>query len=198
MRAADALHNLPELAVVHIQAMAEANPARVDAKLVALLDVVIDHGAQQVVGGGNGVQIARKVQVDGFHGHNLGVAAARCTALHAKHRAQGGLAQGEHGVFANLAHAVRQGYGYGGFALARGGGVDSRYQHQLCLKRQICVSALVNLGHIPAIGGYAFGYEPGLLCDVHNGFQGCAARNLQISCHWESLTFPEKRRFNSK
>ena len=85
-------------------------------------------------------------------GHHLGIAAARRAALHAKDRAQRGLAQGQHGVFADAAHAVGQSDGYGGLALARRGGVDGRHQHQLCALRQVRVGALVNLGYIPPIG----------------------------------------------
>ena len=72
----------------------------VDAQGVALLDVVVQHGGQQVVGRADGVEIAGEVEVDVLHGHHLGVAAAGGAALDAEHRAQGGLPQGDHGVFA--------------------------------------------------------------------------------------------------
>ena len=63
--------------------------AGVDAQCIALLDVVVDEGAQQVVGGGDGVHIAGEVEVDVLHGDNLGIAAAGSTALDAEYRARG-------------------------------------------------------------------------------------------------------------
>ena len=59
LRSAQALHDMAQLPVVDVQTMAEAHPpGGVDAQGVALLDVVVHHGAQQVVGGCDGVQIA--------------------------------------------------------------------------------------------------------------------------------------------
>ena len=43
----------------------------VDVERVALLDGVVDHGGQQVVGGTDGVDVAGKVEVDVLHGHDL-------------------------------------------------------------------------------------------------------------------------------
>ena len=163
--------------------MAKTHPPGINAQGVALLNVVIHHGAQQVVGRGDGVQVAGKVQVDALHGHHLGIAAARRAALHAKHRAQRRLAQGQHGVFADAAHAVGQGDGHGGFALTRRGGVDGRDQHQLCALRQIRICALVDLGYITSVGRNGLRQKARGPGDVFNGFQLCFARDFQVRRH---------------
>ena len=183
LRAAQALHDMAQLPVVDVQAMAEAHPPGIDAQGVALLDMVVHHGAQQVVGSGDGVQVAGEVQVDALHGHHLGPAAACRAALHAKHRPKRRFAQGQHGVFADAAHAVGQSDGYGGLALARRGGVDGRHQHQLCALRQVRVGALVNLGYIPPIGRNGLRQKARVPGDVFNGFQRCFPRDFQIRRH---------------
>ena len=74
--AAQAVHDEAELPVVHIHAALPGDAAGIDVQRVALLDGVVDHGRQQVVGGADGVDIAGKVEVDVLHGHDLGIAAA--------------------------------------------------------------------------------------------------------------------------
>ena len=85
--AAQAVHDVAELAVVHVDAAAPDDAARVDVKGVALLDVVVEHGGDEVVGGADGVEVAGEVQVDVLHGDDLGIAAAGSAALDAKHGA---------------------------------------------------------------------------------------------------------------
>ncbi len=60
------------------------------AEAFALLQVVIQHGAAQVVGRGHGVNIAGEVQVDVLHGQHLGVSAAGGAAFDAEHRTEEG------------------------------------------------------------------------------------------------------------
>ena len=67
-------------------------------ELVAVHQMAVDHGREQVVGHADGVDVAGEVEVEVLHGHDLRVAAAGGAALDAEHRAQRGLAQGEHGV----------------------------------------------------------------------------------------------------
>ena len=94
--AAQAVHNVTQLAVVHVHAALPGDPLGVDAQRVALLDVVVQHGGQQVVGSADGVEIAGEVQVDVLHGDDLGVAAAGRAALDAEHGAERWLAQRDH------------------------------------------------------------------------------------------------------
>jgi len=51
-----------------------------------VVNVVVQHGGQQVVRQRDGAEVAGEVQIDVFHGHHLRHAAACGTALHAKHR----------------------------------------------------------------------------------------------------------------
>ena len=67
--------------------------ADVDVERVAVVHVVVDQRGEQVVGGGDGREVAGEVQVDVGHRHDLAVAAAGRAALHAEDRAHRRLAQ---------------------------------------------------------------------------------------------------------
>ena len=52
----------------------------IDVQFVAVVDVVVDGGRQQVMGLADGSEVAGEVKVDVLHGHDLGVTAARRAA----------------------------------------------------------------------------------------------------------------------
>ena len=79
------------------------------------------------------MQIAGKVQVDVLHGHHLCIAAAGSAALYAEHGAKAGLAQAEHGLFAQRVHGVGQTYAGSSFAFTGRGGADGGDKDQLAL-----------------------------------------------------------------
>ena len=128
--AAQAVHHVAQLAVVHVHHALPRDLAHVDAQLVALLDVVVQHGGQQVVGGADGMEVAREVQVDVLHGDDLGIAATSSAALDAEHGAERRLAQRHAHVSALARQRIGQPHGGGGFALARRRGVDGGHQNE--------------------------------------------------------------------
>ena len=176
--AAQAVHDEPQLAVVHVHAAFPGDAAGVDVERVALLDGVVDHGGQQVVGGTDGVDVAGKVEVDVLHRHHLCVAAAGCAALHAEDGAEGGFTEAEHGFFAYGVHGVGQTHAGGRLALTGGGGADGRDEDELALLRCLVDEAVVYLGLIAAIGDHILvgkaqtggdvgdGLHFGFLCDL--------------------------------
>ena len=123
-RFAEAADDVAQLAVVHIDRAPPSDAFRVDVERVAVVDVVVDEGGEEVVGRADGVEIAGEVQVDVFHRQHLCVAAARRAAFHAKDRAERGLAQGDDGALAETVERVGESDGDGGFAFARGRRVD--------------------------------------------------------------------------
>ncbi len=149
--AAQTIHDEAQLAVIHIHAALPGDAAGVNVQRVALLDGVVDHGSQQVVCGADGVNIAGKVQVDIFHGHNLGVTAARSAALYTEHGPKGGLTQAEHRLFTHGVQGVRQANTGGGFALASRGGADGGHQDQLAVWAVTVDQLVVDLGFVTAI-----------------------------------------------
>src|SRR6185436_10112789 len=153
-RAAEADRDVAQRPVVHVHHALPLDAAHVDAELVAVADVVVDHRRQQVVGERNGGKIAREVQVDVFHRHDLRVAAAGRAALDAEHGPQRGLAQADEGLLADVVERVAQADRGGGLALARGRRADRGDQDQLAvLLRLQRVQVLErNLGLVVAVG----------------------------------------------
>ncbi len=62
--AAEADHRVAQRPVVHVEAAPPEDAPRIDAELVAEVEVVVDHRREQVVGGRDGVEVAGEVQVD--------------------------------------------------------------------------------------------------------------------------------------
>ena len=131
--AAQPVGDLPQLPVVHVHAPFPGDAPGIDAKGVALMDMVVQHGGQQVIGRADGVHIAGEMQVDVLHGNDLGIPAAGRAALDAEHRPEGRLPQGQHRLFAQPMQRIAQSYGGGGLALPGGGGRDGRDQYQLAV-----------------------------------------------------------------
>ncbi len=146
--AAQAVNDVAQLPVIHVHAALPDDLLDVDAQGIALLDMVVQHSGQQVVGSADGVEVTGKVQVDVLHGDHLSVAAAGSAALHAEYGAERGLPQSDsHGVFAQLPQTVGQTHGGGGLALAGRGGVDGGHQDQLA----VAISVMGRIRHCWAI-----------------------------------------------
>ena len=71
-------------AVIHVHHPTPSHFARINPKSIAPIKVIIDHGRQQVMGGCNGVKVAREMEIDLVHRDNLGVPATRRTTFLAK------------------------------------------------------------------------------------------------------------------
>ena len=129
--AAQPHHDAPQGPVVHVHHPLPHDAPRVDAQLVAVVDVVVQHGGQQVVGQLDGVEVAGEMEVDVLHGHHLRIAAAGRPALHAEAGPQRRLAEADRGPLADAVEPVGQADAGGGFAFAGRGGRDGRHQDQL-------------------------------------------------------------------
>ena len=152
-RFAHTVDDVAQLTVVHIDRTTPQDAFRIDVQLVALVDMVVEHGGKQVICRTDGVKIAGKVQVDVFHRQNLGIAAACGAAFDAEHRTQRRLAQGDHRVFADMAQCVRQTNGYSGFTLTRGSRINGGNQNQTALfLRQLECFGRIDFGFVMTIG----------------------------------------------
>ena len=102
---AEADRDLPQRAVVDVDAAAPADRERVDPELVPVQQVRLEHGGEQVVGRADRVDVAREVEVQVLHGDDLRVAAAGRAALDPEDRAERGLAQAERHALGRCARA---------------------------------------------------------------------------------------------
>ena len=179
--APQAADDVAELAVVHIHGPLPGDPLDVDPQGVALLDVVVQHRRQQVVGRADGVKVPGEVEVDVLHGHHLGIAAAGGAALDAEHRAQRGFPQRHSRPLADFAQAVGQADGGGGFPLSGRGGRDGRHQDQLAVRPPVLPQqAVIHLGLVRAVQLQVRFVHAGACRDLRDGPQSAGLGDLNI------------------
>ena len=142
---------MAELAVVHIHRALPDDATRVDAELVTLLDVVVEHGCKEVVGVLDGMEVAREVQVDVLHRDDLGIAAAGRTALDAEDGTERGLAQGEDSLFTKSVHGIGETHRGGRLALARRRRIDGGHEDELGLLGAVGKLGNIDFGHVVAV-----------------------------------------------
>ena len=177
---------MAQLAVVHVDGALPGDGLGIDVELVALLDVVVEHGREQVVGSTDGMEVAGEVQVDVLHRHDLGIAAAGSSALDAEDGPQGGLAQRDDHVLADLAHAVGQAHGRGGLALARRRRRDGRHEDELAVRLVGVVLEhrdVVDLGHVLAVGLEVLLVDARLRGDLDDGLHLASLRDFDVRWH---------------
>src|SRR5699024_8334542 len=99
-------YDVAQGAVVHVHDPAEGHAAGIDVQGVALMNMIVDRGCQQIVGHADGMHITGKVQVDVFHGHDLRIATSRGAAFHAENRPHAGFAGTRGGLDAHMVECV--------------------------------------------------------------------------------------------
>ena len=169
-------------AVVHVHDAAPDDAPGVKAQCVAVVDVVVHERGQQVVRQRDGVEVAGEVQVDVFHGHNLGISAAGCSALHAEDRAQGGFTQGDDGALTDAVERIAQAHGGGGLALAGRGGADGGDQNEFAVRAGLLVQpGQVDLGFVVAVGLQRLQRNvQAFLRHLHDGLERCRLGDFNI------------------
>ncbi len=147
--------------VVHVHDAAPGDAADVDLQRVAPVDVVVEHRGQQVVGAGDGVEIAGEMKVHVLHRHDLRIAAAGGAALHAEVRAKRGLADADRRLLADRVQPVAKADRRRGLALARRCRVDRGHQDQLAVlvARQRLDELFGDLGLVMAEGQQVLGRD---------------------------------------
>ena len=131
--AAERADDLAQRPVVHVHDAPPRDAARVDAELVAPVDVVVDQRREQVVRGGDGVEIAGEVEVHVLHRDDLREPAAGRAALHAEVRAERRLADADDGALADAVQAVAETDGRRRLAFAGGRRIDGGDEDQLAV-----------------------------------------------------------------
>ena len=218
---AQADHGVAQRAVVDVDAAPPGDRERVDPELVAVEQMGLEHGGEQVVRGADGMDVAGEVEVHVLHRHDLRVAGAGCSALDPEHRAERRLAQAEHRLAADRAQALRQRDRGGRLPLAELRRRDRGHADEL---RVGPVGEPVehregDLGLVPAVGIELVGLEPcrrrdlrdrvelGVLCNLERGRcrrrhacfaflhrQDVHAQNMSNISVWRLLCSPRRWR----
>jgi len=92
LRSAEARDDVPQLAVVHVQAPREEDSRGIDVQLVPVEDVRVQDCGDQIVRGANRVDVPCEMEVDLLHREDLGSTATGGASLRAEYGSEGGLA----------------------------------------------------------------------------------------------------------
>ena len=151
--AAEAQHDVAERPVVHVERALPEDLLRVDAKVVAVMEAAVQHCRQQVVRGCDGMEVAREVEVDPVHGHDLGAAAPGAPALEPEHGADGRLAERHHRARSRPTERLGQADGHRGLAVPRRRRRDGGHHHELAVGTRAAglERREEHLGHIPPV-----------------------------------------------
>ena len=151
-------------AVVDVQHPGPGDGALVNVELIAVVQVVVDHRRQEVVGGGDGVEVAGQVQVHPLCRQDAGATGSSGSALDAEGGAHGRLAQSQDCLLAQAGEPLGQSDGRGGLALPERRRRDRSDDDVVRATRTTAAHVLagfqcpqVDLGHITAIGNDVLG-----------------------------------------
>ena len=181
--AAQTVENIAQLTVIHIHAALPSHAARIDVAGIALLNAVVYHRGDQVVRRRDGVHVAREMQIDVLHRHDLRIAAARRAALHAENRAERRFAKRETRVVSLQPQSVGQSDGNGRLAFASRGRIDGCDQHKPAFLRTILQSKVIHLCLIAAVRFQQIGRKAERIGDFFNGLHHAGLRNFNIGQH---------------
>ena len=161
----------------------QLHPPRIDAELVAVVQVVVEHGGQEVVGQLDGVDVAGEVEVDVLHRDHLGVAAAGRPALHAEARSHRRLAEADGCPVADPVQPVGQADAGGRLALAGRRGGDRGHEDEFSGRGvvQAMVQIERDLGLHAAVVLQIFGADAQLGGDLVDRRASWSARAISMS-----------------
>ena len=149
-----------------------------------LVQVVVEQGADGVVGRCHGMEVTREVQIDFFHRQHLGIAATSSTALHAKAGTERRLKQGYGGFLSQLIQSQCQSDADGGLADTRLGGTNGCHKNQPALLYLLFVDERHrDLGHVASVRFYLLRVDTQLGCNLADGLQFAFPCNLYVSLH---------------
>ena len=156
----------------------------IDVQLVAEMNVGVQHGSQQVVCRANGVKVARKVQIDIFHGNDLGISAASRATFNTKNRTQRRLTQRNNHILAALGQRIGQANGCGGLSFARRGRIDCSYQNKLARSMLFLAKQIeIDFSLVISVNLKVFVLDAYFLGNFTNEFRRCRLSNFDIAWH---------------
>ena len=175
-------HDVAQAPVVDVEDAAPRDVVDVESEPVALVEVVVDHGRQQVVGGRDGMEVASEVEVEQLHRDDLAVAPAGRAALDAEGRTHRRLADGDGRLLADVAHGLTETDGRGRLTLAEGGWRHRR-DHDVAGQGpvgQLGDGLELDLGQLVAVGLQQMGAQAHGPGDLDEGTARRALGDLQV------------------
>lgn len=152
-------------AVVYVECARPRDLRRIEVQCVAMEEVGVDHGGQQVMCGSDGVKVAVEMQVDLLAGFHLRETASGCPAFEAEDRPQRWFAGSDDGFVAHAFEGLGQSNGNNRLAFSGNGGRGRRNKDELAADRKGRIGEYFEL-ELGAIGAERFivGWRKRKLC----------------------------------
>ena len=123
------------------------------------MEVVVDDGGEQIVSGGDSVEVAREMEVDGFRRLHGATSAAGGTTFATEDGSHGRLTQGEGDALADLFEALGQADGDGGLAFAGRRGGDGGDEDEAAFLGAGAKGVQGDFGFVSTVGDEVVGRE---------------------------------------
>src|SRR5918999_707960 len=102
---------VPQGSIVYVHHPSPGDALQLEVEGIALVEVVVDHGGELVMGLGDRVDVTGEVQIERLHRHDLAVAAAGGAALDAEHGTHRSLAHSHRRRLADMLEGLPKAYG---------------------------------------------------------------------------------------
>ena len=139
---AQAGDDVAQATVVYVQDTFPLDFLQTETSMAILIQMVVEQCRNHVVSRGNGVEIAREVEVDVLHWEDLCVSASCCATLHAETRAEGRFAKDRDRLLPDFVQTERETDGDGSLTDARLGGRDGGNEDEVVLADALLVDEM--------------------------------------------------------
>ncbi len=155
--------------------------------------VIVHERREQIVTGSHCMGVPGQVKIDVFHGNYLGMPATRASALHAEHRTQRRLSQGESRTMSEPGKPHGKSDRRRRFSLTQRRRIDRRDEDVMSCRCSVETGQNLrrDLGLIPSITGQFFGADPQSGPDIENGARGHGLGDFQIGQVALTLTWTQ-------
>ena len=149
---AQAGDDVAQATVVYVQDALPLDFLQTETSMAILIKMVVEQRGNHVVRRGNGVEIAREVEVDVLHWEDLCVSAARSATLHAETRAEGRFAKDRDRLLPDFVQTEGETDGDGSLTDARLGGRDGGNEDEVVLADALLVDEVErDFGDVAAV-----------------------------------------------
>jgi len=123
-------YDITQDTIIHVFTALPDNLSGINAKFIALLDMVVQKCCQQIVCRSNCMKISGKMKIQFLHRYYLSISTAGCTAFDTETGTKRWLSESDHCFFPHSSESFSQSYRGGRLALSGGSRVDCCYQNQ--------------------------------------------------------------------
>ena len=126
-------YDITQDTIIHVFTALPDNLSGINAKFIALLDMVVQKCCQQIVCRSNCMKISGKMKIQFLHRYYLSISTAGCTAFDTETGTKRWLSESDHCFFPHSSESFSQSYRGGRLALSGGSRVDCCYQNQFTI-----------------------------------------------------------------